>query len=200
MSKIGGDKKSLIAALKNASKMLKKKSKHDYQQLTTQSPNLVLNRDHPLMTRQRNIVLPKKKWGIFGRGSTRKRRRRRRTRKKSGCKKRCCTKSKKKKRSRKRKSSKRKSPRRRKKRRVNMKKNQRGGNFKGIMRSMGLGDVSVGGSGLMNTIKGGYQTYIGGNDTPSSASPINQKLTGNISSSMTPDVPSEMIKASNKLQ
>lgn len=110
---------------------------------------------------------------------------------------------------RKRKTKKRKSrkgkSRRRKRRvslkineRINMKKIQSGGDFKGIMRSMGLGDVSLGGSGIMNTIKGGYQTYIGGNDH-GSASPINQKLIGKITSSVVPDVPANMQVAAGEL-
>jgi hypothetical protein len=105
-----------------------------------------------------------------------------------------------------RKSRKGKSRRRRRRRvtlkineRINMKKIQSGGNFKGIMRSMGLGDVSLASSGLMNTIKGGYQTYIGGNDFQS-ASPINQKLDGNITGGVVPDVPAQMEAAAGTLQ
>ena len=54
------------------------------------------------------------------------------------------------------------------------------------------------GSGLVNSIKGGYQTYIGGNDFES-ASPINQKLEGKIYGGVVPDVPGEMGKAALKL-
>ena len=82
--------------------------------------------------------------------------------------------------------------------RINMKKIQRGGSFKGIMRSMGLGDVNLAGSGIMNTVKGGYQRYIGGDDFES-ASPINQKLSGNITGGVVPDVPAEMATAAGKL-
>ena len=50
----------------------------------------------------------------------------------------------------------------------------------------------------MNTIKSGYQTYIGGNDHDS-ASPINQKLGGSITSSVVPDVPANMQTAAGQL-
>ena len=105
-----------------------------------------------------------------------------------------------------RKSRKGKSRRRRKRRvslkvneRINMKKIQSGGSLKGIMRGFGLGDITLAGSGLVNSIKGGYQTYIGGNDFES-ASPINQKLESEIHSGVVPDVPGKMAEAAQKLQ
>ena len=111
---------------------------------------------------------------------------------------------------RKRKTKKRKSRKgksRRKKRRVTLKINERinmkkiqsgGGAFGRIMSSIGLDDVSLGGSGIMNTIKSGYQTYIGGNDHDS-ASPIKQNLSGNNTSSVVPDVPANMQTAAGEL-
>ena len=105
-----------------------------------------------------------------------------------------------------RKSRKGKSRRRRKRRvtlkvneRINMKKIQSGGSLKGIMRSFGLGDITLGGTGLVNSIKGGYQTYIGGDDFES-ASPINQKLESEIYGGVVPDVPGKMAEAAQKLQ
>jgi len=105
-----------------------------------------------------------------------------------------------------RKSRKGKSRRRRKRRvslkvneRINMKKIQSGGSLKGIMRGFGLGDITLAGSGLVNSIKGGYQTYIGGDDFES-ASPINQKLESEIHGGVVPDVPGKMAEAAQKLQ
>jgi len=105
-----------------------------------------------------------------------------------------------------RKSRKGKSRRRRRRRvtlkvneRINMKKIQSGGSLKGMMRSFGLGDITLAGSGLVNSIKGGYQTYIGGDDFES-ASPINQKLESEIHSGVVPDVPGKMAEAAQKLQ
>lgn len=99
-----------------------------------------------------------------------------------------------------------KSRRRRKRRvtlkvneRINMKKIQSGGSLKGMMRSFGLGDITLGGAGLVNSIKGGYQTYIGGDDFES-ASPINQKLESKIYGGVVPDVPKIMGGAAQKLQ
>ena len=112
---------------------------------------------------------------------------------------------------RKRKTKKRKSrrgkSRRRRRRRVSLKVNERidlkkiqsGGSLKGIMRSFGLGDVTIAGSGLVNSIKGGYQTYIGGDDFES-ANPINQKLESHLHNGVVPDVPGKMAQAAGKLQ
>ena len=111
---------------------------------------------------------------------------------------------------RKRKTKKRKSRRgksRRRRRRVSLKVNERidlkkiqsGGSLKGIMRSFGLGDVTIAGSGLVNSIKGGYQTYIGGDDFES-ANPINQKLESHLHNGVVPDVPGKMAQAAGKLQ
>ena len=80
-----------------------------------------------------------------------------------------------------------------------MKKIQSGGSLKGIMRGFGLGDITLAGSGLVNSIKGGYQTYIGGDDFES-ASPINQKLESEIHGGVVPDVPGKMAEAAQKLQ
>ena len=111
---------------------------------------------------------------------------------------------------RKKKTKKRKSRRgksRRRRRRVSLKVNERidlkkiqsGGSLKGIMRSFGLGDVTIAGSGLVNSIKGGYQTYIGGDDFES-ANPINQKLESHLHNGVVPDVPGKMAQAAGKLQ
>ena len=138
--------------------------------------------------------------------------RRKRTRKhmkkrKCPCKKKCtCKKNMRKRKTKRRKSRKGKSRRRRKRRvslkvneRINMKKIQSGGSLKGIMRGFGLGDITLAGSGLVNSIKGGYQTYIGGDDFES-ASPINQKLESEIHGGVVPDVPGKMAEAAQKLQ
>ena len=111
---------------------------------------------------------------------------------------------------RKKKTKKRKSRRgksRRRRRRVSLKVNERidlkkiqsGGSLKGIMRSFGLGDVTIASSGLVNSIKGGYQTYIGGDDFES-ANPINQKLESHLHNGVVPDVPGKMAQAAGKLQ